>query len=351
MAAKFEPFASGQHSLPVRLWQENPNGLVSLLDMVRYHVRDLHALLVWLSSTSNYTLAQERHRRGEAALLTEREKSGPVAQLVCVKKHFYSLELTDSIPAIDALQEHLKGPIYLGEFRGQLLAIRRILTDCLESRYFMYVPRRRARFAPKFLQPTGQLMSLGKPSSQINFPSEGDQWVKPFGPEVFDAFESARFDAEEVAKCLVADATTAAVFHMMRVVEWGVRTLGEELGLRRIKETTHANSSRKTAAPRIKYTPIQNLPWEKLHDQLRAKVNRKLVGLRPGPTKDKKSGFYGSVLHDFHGFKDAWRNHVMHTRGNYDDRDAMQVFSHVKRFMEALAKHRMEKQTSPPESE
>ena len=39
------------------------------------------------------------------------------------------------------------------------------------------------------------------------------------------------------------------------------------------------------------------------------------------------------------GFRDAWRNHVMHTRAEYSREDASAVLSHVKRLLQTLAVH------------
>lgn len=52
--------------------------------------------------------------------------------------------------------------------------------------------------------------------------------VRPFGPEVAEAFPAAGTDVEEAAKCLALDRGTASVFHSMRVMEFGLRALISE---------------------------------------------------------------------------------------------------------------------------
>jgi hypothetical protein len=163
--------------------------------------------------------------------------------------------------------------------------------------------------------------------------------VKPFGERVFDVFADARYDAEHAALCIATGASTAAVFHLMRVAEWGVRALGKALGLTRIKEVLNPKPGSKQQRRRIKYVPIENCVWEKIQDHLRKKSEAKLNRLRPGPAKDRLQQFYGSVLTDFHGFRLEWRNHVMHTRGTYEESDALRALAHVERFVRVLAEH------------
>jgi hypothetical protein len=294
--------------------------------MVRYAVRDLHGLLVWIDRTVAYTYRQERKRQGEHALLSQGERETVSRQMNCVKKHFIELQLLDSSPAIDELTASLE-IMQLGELRGHLLGIRRILVDALDKRVFMYIPEELSSYAEPFREITGGIpLGAGERFTWVSPPR--DPAVKPFGDVVFNVFDKARYDSEQVALCIVAGASTAAVFHMMRVVEWGMRALGKNLAMQMVKDQTRTG---------IKLTPIENLTWEKLHNQLRSKADKRIAKLRPGPAKDKRQGFYSSIFHDFHGFREAWRNHVMHTRAEVDEAEAMRVLGHVHRFMTELA--------------
>ncbi len=44
----------------------------SLLNVIRYAVKDLHALLLWIDHMVNFTYSQENIRYWDAALLTTR---------------------------------------------------------------------------------------------------------------------------------------------------------------------------------------------------------------------------------------------------------------------------------------
>jgi hypothetical protein len=314
--------------------------------MVRYAVRDLHALLLWIDQMVSHTYSQERLRFGNDAHLTAEEKEWVVSQLACIKKHIQSLEVVDA-GISDELKIKLQHEnLNLGECRGSLLALRRLLKDALEKRVFMYVPLSVAKYAHPYQAPDTQApQSFFTVSSMLL--DSGSLAMKPFGQKVFDAFEDARFDAEQVSLCLIAGASTAAVFHLMRVVEFGVRALGAALGLRRVKDILKPKPGGKLKTPVTRFTPIENVTWEKLHGQLRSKVDVRLSKLRPGPVKDQKSAYYGSILEDFHGFKDAWRNHVMHTRLTCNEKEASRVLSHVERFMQAIASPPWEKGPLP----
>ena len=50
-----------------------------------------------------------------------------------------------------------------------------------------------------------------------------------FGDQVAVKFPSASFDIEEAGKCLALDRSTATIFHLVRIIETGLRTLGKSL--------------------------------------------------------------------------------------------------------------------------
>jgi len=344
MFAIDEATPSGQNTLPACLFGENSNGLGvprrtwSLLEMVRYAVRDLHALLLWIDHMANFTQSQQHYRIGTNAELSAGERKTVRQQLECLRKHCSSLEITDGLGVCDELAKALEGTIDLSGCRAYLVSIRRMLTDAMESRAFMYVPASVAKYARSCQAPYPIIPAtiFSSPSHLLTSRELADM---PLGKRVYQAFPKARFDGQQMAVCIIAGASTATVFHLMRIVEWGVRALGHDLGIKRVKDILKPKPGGRLLKPVVRFTPIEHLPWEKLHSQLRVKVDKRLSHLRPGPSKDAKQRFYGSVLHDFHNFKDAWRNHVMHTRDEFGEAEAMRVLSYVERFMDEIASH------------
>ena len=151
----------------------------------------------------------------------------------------------------------------------------------------------------------------------------------PFGLEVAVAFPRAVNDISQAGECLAFECSTACVFHLMRAVELGMRALCADLGMTKTK--------RRRKSGTFVYVPIEYSEWEKILDELQGKVDAKLFRLKRGAEKQKLQEFYYPALQDLRGFKDAWRNHVMHSRADYTREEAMAVFSHVERFMVNLS--------------
>jgi hypothetical protein len=87
----------------------------------------------------------------------------------------------------------------------------------------------------------------------------------------------------------------------------------------------------------MKYTPISYTDWETMLNQLQDKVDSKINKMKRGKRKQAAQEFYYPVLQDIRGIRDAWRNHVMHTRAIYIKEEADAILAHVKRLMALLA--------------
>jgi HEPN domain-containing protein len=152
-----------------------------------------------------------------------------------------------------------------------------------------------------------------------------------FGKAVNRAFRRAIPDIREVGNCIAVDCGTAAVFHLMRAVEWSLRALCRHLGFRQIPHT-------RKPGKRKKYIPIEYNMWERMLDEAHVRVDAKIDKMRPGKKKQDAQQFYYPLLREYKGFKDAWRNHCMHAREEYSTKDAEAIMEHVKKFMTALAR-------------
>jgi hypothetical protein len=161
---------------------------------------------------------------------------------------------------------------------------------------------------------------------------DADAW---FGQDVYDRFPSARTDIREAGNCLAKGCHTAAVFHLMRVVEHGLRSLGKHLGVRRLAKEKRSKVDGSVISR--KYTPITYEQWEQILNHLPGRVERRLRKLRPGPVKQRWQEFYSRVLLDITAIRDAWRNHVMHARQDSGEADAEAVRVRVEAIMRTLA--------------
>jgi hypothetical protein len=147
---------------------------------------------------------------------------------------------------------------------------------------------------------------------------------------VLKAIPNTTDDIREALYCYALERDTASVFHLMRAAEWGLRAFCSHFGFKKVRNFVKKNQ-------RVEYTPIEYEVWEKILNQLRPKVDKKLNSLKKGSNKQVKQEFYNSILAEIEAFKGAWRNHVMHSRRHYSAEDAKSIMSHVKRFLDTLA--------------
>lgn len=141
-----------------------------------------------------------------------------------------------------------------------------------------------------------------------------------FGPKVANRFGDGNDDIAAAARCVALEEWTAAVFHLMRVVEHGLHALAAKMQI-----------------PMSATIEIEQ--WHNIIDQIEAEIRRLDQTLPRGPAKSETLQFYSEVASNFRYFKDAWRNHVSHSRKTYDERAALAVWDHVSTFMQELAEH------------
>jgi hypothetical protein len=153
----------------------------------------------------------------------------------------------------------------------------------------------------------------------------------PFGDGVLQAFPQVRVEIKNAGNALAVGLCTAAVFHLMRTAEKGMQVLAWD---RRVGN--------------VRNKPPQLQQWKDVLDGVGAEVN-KITGWPNslGLAKTQAEEFYNGALAEFRGFKDAWRNHVMHSRRDYEFDEAKAVMSHVSRFMRTLATRLSESKRTP----
>ena len=141
-----------------------------------------------------------------------------------------------------------------------------------------------------------------------------EEWKLPLtsfpeiGPDVFSATD-----------CYALEHNTASVFHSMRVAEWGLRALARE------RQITLAKNK-----------PLEWATWQETIKAIDDEI--KIIGSKkPGLTKDAALQFYSGARADLNGFKDEYRNSVMHVRANYDEHQAIRALTTVRAFMNGLA--------------
>lgn len=123
----------------------------------------------------------------------------------------------------------------------------------------------------------------------------------------------------EKRNCLAAECPTAAVFHLMRVAEYGLRALAYD---RRVELD--------------KKKPLELATWEDIIKKLE-EAEDEIKGYPKTLAREAQYDFFHGAMMQFRGFKNVFRNQVMHTRKSYDRDRAVSVFNQVSEFMQILA--------------
>ena len=258
------------------------SGVVSLFDMLAFAAEDF-----WETS---HLLAQLK-RYGQQDF--DQADPAHIGMIIgkC-RKHCVNLGLLVSLEHIDKMQEepHLRNP---DRFKFWM--------ECISTTVHSELSHR-------------QFFSLEPGVS----PYIDTSWL--MDTQLPDRFPSAFRELQSAGRCYAFGESTASAFHSMRALEVCLRVIGSEF-------------------PTIDMTRM-NLNWGTLLDDIQSAI--KQIGVYPpGRKKTDKDrddeGFYSSVALHFLFLKNGWRNHVMHSRDNYSETDALQMLNHVKDLMLSLS--------------
>jgi hypothetical protein len=133
-----------------------------------------------------------------------------------------------------------------------------------------------------------------------------------FGADVDERFPRASFDVAEAGKCLALSRDTAAVFHLMRVMEVGLFATTRALGIPDPIKPAQRN-------------------WGTMLRAVRDEIGRRPIG-----SWDDRA-FFDGLFVSLEAVRSAWRNGTMHVDRTYTNDEAEDVFAAVRRFMLTLA--------------
>ena len=170
--------------------------------------------------------------------------------------------------------------------------------------------------------------------SFLSISPERDTFVdneKLFGESVEKAFPSAVEDIKGVGNCLAAECNTAAVFHLMRVAEHGLRSLARDRRVKTLPKKGH---------------PIGLATWEEIIRELET-TELAIQSFPKSLAREAQFAFYHGAMMQFRRFKNVFRNRVMHTREGFDRTDALGMFENVRDFMQGLSRRISETNRTP----
>jgi hypothetical protein len=143
-----------------------------------------------------------------------------------------------------------------------------------------------------------------------------------FGEPVKKSFPSAVEDIKNAGNCLAVELPTAAVFHLMRVSEHGLRRLARKLQVKVIDKK--------------QLCPLEYAEWDKVITAIDNKIKAMKPSLPKGPKRQTQLELYSEANQHCLFMKDIWRNTISHTRKPYSSLEAQSVFERVRDFMQFL---------------
>ena len=206
------------------------------------------------------------------------------------------------------------GPLTWGRLRDELQVVWEIMGPEMAGRRFACIESAKDEYLCEM---------LGDPSDVSNTDRRDPS---PLWLNIWKMFPIAKTECEEAIYCYALERNTACVFHSMRVAEIGLRALA-----RRMK---------------VKLPKNKKLEWAQCQEVLREMSNKTDTIARTakaGPAKDELLEFYNGAIGQFYGFKDEFRNQVMHLRKAYDEFEAASAVTRVRDFMGKLSRRINEK--------
>jgi hypothetical protein len=150
--------------------------------------------------------------------------------------------------------------------------------------------------------------------------------VTAFGSDFQIKYPSALYDLEESCNCLALGRFTAAVFHLMRIMEVLLRSIHAWLGL----------------------PPLSGADknWGNMLQAIKANMNSRNANGNAG-WNGKDRQFCEDLYASLDAVRVAWRNTTMHVERRYDKDEAQHLFHVVRALSKKLAK-RCDEQGQPP---
>jgi hypothetical protein len=282
--------SAGRAKAKLAPWVRNPGGLVSLLFMLRAFAAEFAQFVDALASVTAYLQGKvwtHQAAGGEDEELSEEQISKYFAVPLGIGQTLANDLSLDSVnDQLDRIRSEIKFRLTLARTVQLLDRLGERLVDDLGRCWFFFV----------------------KPQYVKAYKEPMHDWG-----DVKDKFPSAVYDAEEAAKALALERATATVFHLMRVLERGLRALADDL------QIPVAN---------------QNPNWNEAIEQLEKRVTKQMPNSDP---KAVNRQFYNQAILQFRLFKDAVRNYVIHEPAVYNQPQAEGHYNAVRDFMRHLA--------------
>jgi hypothetical protein len=298
MLAASQPVFCNDNAPPACLRQEeNPNRLVSLWDIVNeFNAYDI-CLRVGNLSTFEAIFSDAKITGRPYDL---KQCGAFLSQIAYASRACEGMGLIDEVQQFNRIQEHLFPaddantlPPDASALAVEAKHTREILTYGMQKLKFVYI-------------------EPGK------IPFVNNEAL--LGGGVRNFFTEAAEDIRAAGNCLAVDCSTAAVFHLMRAAEFGLRRIARKLRVR----LTHSGSRQ----------PLEFADWEKVITGVKNSISKART-IPPGPKRQARLETYSDLADNCTYMKDIWRNNVSHARKGYNSAEATGVMERVRDFMDS----------------
>ncbi len=262
---------------PLCPWERSPYSLISWWVMEQFSADAFYRIGTTLSELDT---AMKRYGRDSQIAVSGLD--GAFLQLLeAIHTRCAKIDLKVSVACAQELLKMLQRPVAAGQIQVGLQELKNTIRREMEVCFFFYMPSRQTEFY--------------------------DQ-KELFGGAVNAKFPSIQYDMIEAGNCYAMGRGTACVFHLMRIMEVGVQSLGTRLGV-----------------------PLAD---EKNWQDIMNRVNKAIGAL---PPKDAATGELSHAAANLYAVKLAWRNEVMHPNDKYTVEEAKDLIGQVKLFIGQLA--------------
>jgi hypothetical protein len=263
--------------IPKAPWNTALHGVVSLYDMLKYSAADF------------YKLSEEFSTFALNPMILQKPSNVEQLQKSIIQLHEYceKLDLPMSSKQIGVIVDAVQGHDFDRVRRG-FMELQQRVYDELQNKVCFCLPTEKV----KYWNPL---------------------WLTT--SPIYDRFRSAHQEFQRAGHCYAFGENTACVFHLMRIVDFGLRQVAKSLGI-----TYDARN----------WVGISN----KITDKMEQKYQTKTDDWK------KSEPMYAEILTDIQAISRSHRNPVLHElEKKYDENDAEYMLTVVVGFMLHLAKH------------
>lgn len=260
--------------------------MVSLLEMLRFAASDFQIIAMTMTQLQELDGLQLRTDRGTEEFM---DKIGLLVN------HAQKIGMRSTIRQVENIRDYFSGDLHGKKSNEVALMIRELqvrIHEDLEERIMFVIPGDKAPFVDAAWLENGAIAT--------SFPT------------------TALPEMRAAARCYAYGEDTACMFHLMRVVDFGLRRVAESI-------------------MGVDYSPVN---WNAVGSAIQTKMEQKYQK-KPAEWK-KAEPFYAGILMDIQAISRGHRNAVIHDlEKNYAERDSRYMLTVVQAFMEHLAAHGM----------